>query len=114
VRSSDTSGEWSYASGPQVQADRATSPCGRPTYYVYGQYAPQKAVILSDFDHYHVGLLARSSRLNGFFVVQNKDLVCRPDFDAEVFAREFPALSQELARQVGGPKVRLANILTRR
>ena len=83
-------------------------------YYVYGQFAPQKAVFLPDFDHYNVGLLAPSSRLNAFFVVQNKDLVCRPDFDPEVFAREFPALSQELARQVGGPKVRLADIPTRR
>lgn len=77
-------------------------------FYVYNAYAPQKAVILADFDHYHVGLLAPSSRLNGFFVVQNKDLVCRPDFDAQVFAQEFRALSQELARQVGSPRVRLA------
>jgi hypothetical protein len=102
---------------PLVLKSRPIEPPHRAddtTYYVYGQYAPQKAVILSDFDHYHVGLLAPSSRLNSFFVVQNKDLVCRPDFDAEVFAREFPALSQELARQVGGPKVRLANIPTRR
>lgn len=79
-------------------------------YYVYGQFAPQKAVFLPDFDFYNVGLLAPSSRLNAFFVLQNKDLVCRPDFDPEAFAREFPALSQELARQVGGPKVRLAAI----
>ena len=83
-------------------------------YYVYGQFAPQKAVFLPDFDYYNVGLLAPSSRLNGFFVVQNKDLVCRPDFDPEGFAREFPALSQELARQVGGPKVSLAAIPIRR
>jgi hypothetical protein len=82
-------------------------------FYVYNAYAPQKAVILSDFDLYHVGLLAPSSRLNVFFYIQGKDLVCRPDFDAEVFAREFPALSQELARQVGGPKVTLAAIPTR-
>ena len=83
-------------------------------FYVYGEYAPQKAVFLPDFDHYNVGLLAPSSRLNAFFEVQGKDLICRPDFAPEVFAREFPALSQELARQVGGPKVRLANIPTRR
>jgi hypothetical protein len=83
-------------------------------YYVYNAYAPQKAVFLPDFDYYNVGLLASNSRLNRFFVVQNKDLVCRPDFDAEVFAREFPALSQELSRQVSGPKVRLASIPTRR
>lgn len=83
-------------------------------YYIYGQFAPQKAVFLPDFDHYNVGMLARSSRLNDFFVVQNKALVCRPDFDPQVFAREFPALSQELSTQVGGPKVRLANIPTHR
>jgi len=83
-------------------------------YYVYNAYAPQKAVILPDFDHYNVGLLAPSSGLNAFFVVQGKDLVCRPDFDAGVFAREFPALSEELSRQVGGPRVRLAKIPTRR
>lgn len=82
-------------------------------YYVYGQFAPQKAVILADFDHWNVGLLAPASRLNAFFVVQGKDLVCRPDFDAGVFSREFPALSQELARQVGGPKIKLAPIPTR-
>jgi hypothetical protein len=79
-------------------------------YYVYGQFAPQKAVFLPDFDFYNVGLLSPSSRLNGFFQFQSKDLVCRPDFDAEVFSREFPELSQELARQVGGPKVSLAAI----
>jgi hypothetical protein len=77
-------------------------------YYVYGQYAPQKVVILADFDHYNVGLLSPSSRLNGFFYLRGKDLVCRPDFDPEVFSRDFPALSQELARQVGGPKISLA------
>ena len=83
-------------------------------FYVYNAYAPQKAVILADFDYYNVGLLAPTSRLNGFFVAQNKDLVCRPDFDPEVFIQEFPALAQELSRQVGGPKVRLADIPTRR
>lgn len=82
-------------------------------YYVYGQFAPQKAVFLIDFDFYNVGLLAPSSRLNAFFMLQNKNLVCRPDFEPEVFAREFPALSQELVRQIGGPKVKLANIPTR-
>ena len=83
-------------------------------YYVYGQFAPQKAVILPDFDHDNVGLLATTSRLNGFFMLQSKNLVCRPDFDTEVFARECPALSQELSRQVGGPKVKLADIPARR
>lgn len=79
-------------------------------YYVYGQFAPQKAVILTDFDYSNVGLLAPTSRLNAFFVAQNKALICRPDFDFDVFSREFPPLSQELARQVAGPKVKLAAI----
>jgi hypothetical protein len=83
-------------------------------FYVYGLFAPQKAVFLNDFDIYNVGLLAPSSRLNAFFVVQGKDLVCMPDFDADVFAREFPALSEELSRQAGGPKVGLAAIPPRR
>jgi hypothetical protein len=38
----------------------------------------------------------------------------RPDFDPQVFAMEFPAFSGELAAQVTGPKVRLANIQTGR
>ena len=82
-------------------------------YYVYGQFASQKAVFLPDFDFYDVGVLAPSSRLNAFFMLQDKNLVCRPDFEPEVFAREFPSLSQELARQAGGPKIRLADIPTR-
>jgi hypothetical protein len=82
-------------------------------YYVYGQFATQKAVILPDFDHYNVGLLASTSRLNSFFRLQNKNLVCRPDFDPQVFAGECPALSQELGRQVSGPKLKLAAIPTR-
>jgi hypothetical protein len=82
-------------------------------YYVYGQFAPQKAVILREFDHYNIGLLSPTSRLNGCFRLRNRDLACRPDFDPDAFAREFPALSQELARQVGGPKLALAAIPTR-
>ena len=82
-------------------------------YYVYNAFASQKAVFLNDFDFYNVGMLAPASRLNAFFVVQGKNLVCRPDFDIGVFAREFPALSAELSSQVGGPKVRLAPISTR-
>ena len=79
-------------------------------YYIYGQFAPQKAVFLNDFDPSNVGLLAPSSRLNTFFGAQNKTLVCRPDFDPGVCAREFPPLSQELAQQVAGPKVKLAAV----
>jgi hypothetical protein len=81
-------------------------------YYIYGQFAPQKAVFLPDFDYFNVGLLLSSSRLNGFFEVQGKNLVCRPDFNPEVFAKEFPALSEELSRQVDGPKLRLAPLST--
>lgn len=84
-------------------------------YYVYGQFAPQNAGFLPDFNFFNVGLLAPASRLNAFFFwVRGKDLVCRPAFDPEVFAQEFPALSGELSKQVGGPKVRLANIPARR
>ena len=79
-------------------------------YYVYGQFPPQKAVFLNDFNYNNVGLLASTSKLNRFFGVQGKNLVCRFDFDPEIFARQFPALSQELSNQIGGPKVRLANI----
>lgn len=79
-------------------------------YYINGQFAPRKAVFLPDFDHHNVGLLARSSRLNDFLVVQSKALVRRPDFDPGDFARGFPTLPQELDRQAGGPKITLANI----
>ena len=80
-------------------------------YYVYGQFAPQKAVFLTDFDYYNVGLLAPSSRLNGFFVVQDKDLGCRPDFDARGLRTGVPvAVRRSLPGRSGGPKLRLAAI----
>lgn len=56
-------------------------------YYAYGGFGPQKAVILEDFDHYYVGRLAPTSPLNNFFVLQGKELVQRPDFNAEAFAQ---------------------------
>jgi hypothetical protein len=69
-------------------------------------------VILADFDN--VGRLVPSSRMDAFLVVQGKDLVSRPDFGAKVLAREFPALTQEFSMEVSGPKIRLADIPTRR
>jgi hypothetical protein len=42
----------------------------------------------------------------------SKTLICRPDFEANVLARKFPALSEERSMQVGGPKVRLAGMPT--
>lgn len=68
-------------------------------YYVYGNYTVQKAVFLPDFDVWRVGSLAPESNLNGFFVLQNKDLVPRPDFDWNRFAEERPDLAAELRRQ---------------
>lgn len=82
-------------------------------FYIYGQFAAQKAVFLPDFDYSNVGLLAPSSRLNAFFALQNRALVCQPGFDSDVFSREFPALSQELVRQIGTTKVKLADIPNR-
>lgn len=51
-----------------------------------------------------------SREVVAFFTMQNMVLVCRPEFDPEVFFREFPALLKERSRQVGGPKVKLAAI----
>jgi hypothetical protein len=68
-------------------------------FYVYGAFVEQKVVILNDFDHANVGLLAPSSRLNNYFVVQNKQMITRPDFDWQRFSSEFPKLAGELQRQ---------------
>jgi len=68
-------------------------------YYIYGGYAPQKVVVLDDFDFANVGLLAPTSRLNRYFYVENKVLVKRPDFQWDRFAMEFPALATELLNQ---------------
>jgi len=54
-------------------------------YYVYGNFPPQKAVILRDFDHWRVGRLAPDSPLNNFFEVVGKDFVPKPGFSQEAF-----------------------------
>lgn len=71
-------------------------------YYIYGTYADQKAVILDDFDHARVGLLANSSRLNDFFFVQDKVMSLRPDFSWDKFSLNFGDLAIELVRQEQG------------
>lgn len=68
-------------------------------YYVYGGYAPQKAVLLNDFDTVNVGALNPSSPLNRYFMVQNKAILKRPDFNWQAFSQEFPDLAHELVNQ---------------
>ena len=68
-------------------------------YYIYGGFADQKAVILDDFDHASVGLLAPTSPLNAYFVVENKTMAIRPDFSWDRFATEHAELAMELFRQ---------------
>ena len=68
-------------------------------YYIYGHYADQKAVILNDFDHAHIGLLTLTSSLNKYFVVVNKEMQKSPNFNWKEFYVEFPDLAQELRRQ---------------
>lgn len=48
-------------------------------YYIYGNFPPQKAVILHDFDHWHVGQLAKNSALNQWFRVENKEMIMLPN-----------------------------------
>lgn len=72
-------------------------------YYVYGGYTVQKAVILHDFDHWRVGLLAPNSPLNQFFEIQGKQLVPRPDFDYSLFIRSQPGYAKELRNQEDSP-----------
>ncbi len=85
-------------------------------FYVYGDYPAQKAIIMKDFDHYNVGLLAPSSPLNRHFVVKNKQMVPRMDFNWDNFAKEFPELARELRNQEGfekkasAPRVQLQSI----
>lgn len=76
-------------------------------YYIYGSYVPQKAVILDDFDHYRVGLLAPASPLNKYFQVESKTMVKRPDFNWDVFVQDQPELANELTRQEKTAKVGL-------
>jgi len=81
-------------------------------FYIYGTYADQKAVILDDFDHAHVGLLSSNSPLNQFFVVQNKEMSLRPDFSWDNFAVNFDDVAMELVRQEQSNK-KLSPIFTR-
>lgn len=75
-------------------------------FYVYGDYVKQKVVILDDFDHPRVGLLAASSPLNAFFEVRGKELLPVEGFDIERFKAQFPDLFKELARQDSSGKAR--------
>lgn len=68
-------------------------------YYVYGDYTDQKAIILEDFDHYHVGFLSPQSNLNKYFAVSGKTMAMRPDFSWEMFSSEEGELAGELLRQ---------------
>jgi hypothetical protein len=74
-------------------------------YYVYGEYTDQKAVILHDFDHAHVGLLAPSSPLNKYFAVSGKVMMPAEGFSYAVFRNEQPELAHEMANQLGGKSV---------
>lgn len=56
-------------------------------YYVYGTYTVQKAVILEDFDHYRIGVLAANSPLNQFFEYVGKELNPRPNFNMTAFSQ---------------------------
>jgi hypothetical protein len=68
-------------------------------YYIYNNFADQKAVILEDFDHYRVGFLSPSSSLNDYFVVENKIMTFKPNFSWEIFSKTNPQLSNELLFQ---------------
>lgn len=88
--------------GPRTPAAAAlfTEVVGQTScFYVYGGYTDQKAVILPDFDHQNVGLLAPSSPLNRYFEVVGKTMVVTDGFDPAAFAAEFPDLHAELRRQ---------------
>lgn len=68
-------------------------------YYIYGDYPPQKAALLVDFDWYRVGALNPRSGLNNFFELRNKDLLPRVDFDPRRFAQAYPQLVAEMQKQ---------------
>lgn len=68
-------------------------------YYVYGGYAPQKAVLLPDFDYVNVGALNPNSQLNRYFAVQNKEIMKRPDFNWQAFSQQYSELAEELGNQ---------------
>lgn len=71
-------------------------------YYVYGGFTDQKAVILDDFDHYNVGLLAPTSPLAKYFSVGGKVMRPAEDFSYAEFRSEHPELAEEMQRQIGG------------
>ena len=68
-------------------------------YYIYGNYADQKAIILEDFDHARIGLLSESSPLNNFIVVENKTMSLKPDFSWNNFTAAHSELATELINQ---------------
>ena len=76
-------------------------------YYIYGNYTMQKAVILHDFDHWNVGSLAPSSKLNAFFELTGKQLVPKSNFDYSVFSKTYPTLAREMSRQITMGKSRI-------
>lgn len=80
-------------------------------FYVYGKYAPQKAIILDDFDHARVGQLSRRSPLNRWFTVEAKVFKVQPGFSWSAFSRAEPSLARELSRQQqGSPRTPLEPI----
>lgn len=74
-------------------------------YYVYGGFSDQKAVILYDFDHANVGLLASASPLNRFFEVTGKVIRLKEGFDWDAFKKFDGSLADELERQWKGSRL---------
>jgi hypothetical protein len=68
-------------------------------YYIYGGFSDQKMILMDDFDYANVGLLAPTSPLNAFFMVEGKTMAIRPDFSWDRFATEHSDLAMELLRQ---------------
>lgn len=78
-------------------------------YYIYGGFPPQKAVVLTDFDHYNIGILAKGSHLNEFFQLRNKELIQRENAEWESFydspiGREF-SRQEDVSKFVGLSKI---------
>lgn len=69
-------------------------------YYVYGHFVDQKAIILNDFDHYNIGMLAANSPLNKYFIVLNKTMLPSHNFSYYQFKNENPELAEELSKQI--------------
>lgn len=70
-------------------------------YYIYGDFPPQKAMILRDFDHYNIGWLAKDSPLNSLFVYDGgkKDLLPVPGISVRDLDRARPGLTEEWLTQ---------------